>query len=355
MPENLIFSEAEWAALPGRLEDPFFQRVHANNERAVALMLDQGRDDFWRLGGDLLDPSCSRSNPLFWRIPKHRLLRFAVSWRLTGRDDSLREALRTVDVLLDPKLWVVEPAYGLTHADLRTADWWTSAAFALEALAPALSPDQEQGLVRLLADWALPAYLRGIEAGEWWRDCDFNWGAAVHGAAGIAALALRREAPDLSARVLAAAKHGLGFVLKNFPADGGWTEGLMYQTTTLSHLTEFVAAHHRLTGDDLGLLSDPRLHASLDSRLWMLGGDRRPLNLSNLNEHTEEWRCPAAYWWARHCNRPDWAGFEDAFPRLWNDTLGITQEVETFWLRAPHQPSTPYATPAGLWHGGELD
>ncbi|MFP4542200.1 MAG: hypothetical protein ACLFR7_11285 [Opitutales bacterium] len=355
MPINLLLSESEWAALSDKLEDPFFQRVHANNERAVDIMIEEGREDFWNLAGDLTRPDLGRGNPWNWRVPKNRLYRFALSWRLTGREDSLAEALRAVDVLLDRSYWRAHERFGLRHADLSTADWWTNATFALEALAPALSEERENGLRQLLTEWALPAYLKGVEEGDWWRYAEFNWGAAVHGGAGLAALAVQDTAPDLAGRALAAARRGLRFVIDNLPAGGGWTEGLMYQTTTLAHLTEFVAALHPLTGDDLGLAANPRLHDSLDSRLRMLGGDQHPLNFSNINERSEEWRLPAAYWWARRCGRPEWAGFEDAFPRLWQDTLGIAYEVETFWWREAHQPTKPWTQAGGLWHGRELD
>ena len=352
---NLLMSETEWACLNQKLDDPFFQRVHANNERAVDIMINEGREDFWNLAGDLTHPELGRINPWDWRITKHRLYRFALSWRLTAREDSLAEALRAVDVVLDRELWTTEPTFGFRHADLRTADWWTNATFALEALAPMLSKEQEKGLRQLLTEWALPAYLKGIDADEWWQYAEFNWGAAVHGAAGLAALAVRDVEPELAEVTLAAARRGLRFVIDNLPAGGGWTEGLMYQATTLTHLTEFVAAHHRVTGDDLGLAANPRLHDSLNSRLRMLGGDQCPLNFSNISENDHQWRLPAAYWWARRCDRPEWAGFEDAFPRLWQDTLGVAFEVETFWWREAHQPAEPWRQVEGLWHGRELD
>ncbi|MCH2154829.1 MAG: hypothetical protein MK080_02375 [Opitutales bacterium] len=356
MHKNLIMTETEWAGLNHKLQDPFFKKIHANNERACDIMIAQSRDDFWNLSGDLNNADEERDNPYFWRIPKQRLIRFAVSWRLTGREDCLAEALRTVDVIIDPKYWITEPLWsGLKHADLRTADWWTSATFALESLAPVLSKKQESELVRCLVDWGLPAYLKGIEEGDWWRYSEFNWGPALHGSAGVAALAMQDIAPDLASEVLSAAKKGLQNTINYFPAGGGSTEGLMYQCTTLTHLTEFVSALYRLEGDDLGLKTQPRFRDGLDSRLWMLGGDQKPINFSNCYEYGGEWRFPGAYWWAQQCGRPDWAGFEDAFPRPWEDTNGIAFEVEAFWHRAVDQPATPWQQPVGLWHGRELD
>ena len=355
MPQNLLMSEDEWARLPELLEDELFARVHANNEKAVTVITEAGRENFRAMPGDLREGTTTRNNPWLWRVFKHRLFRFAVSWRLTGAEASRREALRTVDELIDPEEWCTVPDFGLAHGDLRTADLWVVASFALEALAPALSRHQEAELLRLLTEWALPAYLKGIEAGEWWRRADFNWGSALHGAAGMAALTVQPEVPDQAARVLAEVREGLRPVIANFPEGGGWTEGLMYMATTLGHLTDFVAALHRLTGDDLGLGANGCLHAMLDSRPWLLGGDREPINFSNLNQQTEEWRLPHAWWWADHCGRPDWAGFEAEFPRPWYETNGVFLEVELFWFRKPGQPTEPFHEPRGLWHGRELD
>ncbi|NBD37744.1 MAG: hypothetical protein GVY10_04150, partial [Verrucomicrobia bacterium] len=64
---------------------------------------------------------------------------------------------------------------------------------------------------------------------------------------------------------------------------------------------------------------------------------------------------PHAWWWADHCGRPDWAGFEAEFPRPWYETNGVFLEVELFWFRKPGQPTEPFREPRGLWHGRELD
>ena len=355
MPRNLLMTEAEWSRLPELLQDDLFARVHENNEKAVAVIVEASRENFWAMPGDLRDAASVRRNPWAWRVFKHRLYRLAVSWRLTGLESSCREALRTVDELINPKQWCAIPELGLDYADLRTADLWVVASFALEALAPMLSPHQKAELLRLLTEWGLPAYLRGIEAGEWWRRANFNWGAALHGGAGIAALTVQEEVPELSAQVLKEVREGLRPVIANFPEGGGWTEGLMYMATTLGHLTDFVAALHRLTGDDLGLGGNRRLLAMLDSRPWLLGNDGEPINFSNLAQQTEEWRLPHAWWWADHCGRPDWAGFEAEFPRPWYETNGVFLDVELFWLRKPGQPSEPFREPRGLWHGRDLD
>lgn len=355
MPQNLIMTEAEWSRLPALLKDELFARVHANNEKAVTVITEAGRDDFWALPADLRQVAIIRGNPWTWRVLKHRLFRFAVSWRMTGSERSCLEALRTVDKLINPEQWCPARELILGHADLRTADLWVCASFALEALAPVLSRHQKAELLRLLTEWALPAYLKGIEAGEWWRRANFNWGSALHGGAGIAALTVQDETPDLAAQVLDEVHEGLRPVVANFPEGGGWSEGLVYMATTLGHLTDYVAALHRLTGDDLGLGDNGRLHAMLDSRPWLLGGDREPINFSNLAQKTDEWRLPHAWWWANHCGRPDWAGFEAEFPRPWYETNGVFLEVELFWFRKPAQETEPFHEPRGLWHGRELD
>jgi len=355
MPQNLIMTETEWSRLSELLKDDLFAQVHQNNEKAVSVITEASRDNFWAMPADLRDVSKVRDNPWTWRVFKHRLFRFAVSWRLTSSEDSLREALRTVDELIQPEQWCTVKDFMFEHGDLRTADLWVVASFALEALQPVLSEHQKSGLTRILVEWALPAYLKGLESREWWRRANFNWGTALHGGAGIAALTVQEEAPERSRKVLEEVREGLRPVIANFPEGGGWTEGLMYMATTLGHLTDYVAALHRLTGDDLGLGVNGRLHAMLDSRPWLIGGDREPINFSNLTQHTEEWCLPHAWWWAQHCHRPDWAGFEAQFPRPWYETNGVFLEVELFWFRKVGQETVQAREPRGLWHGRELD
>ena len=356
MDSNLFLSEADWRALPEALGDAFNRRLHEDNERAVELMVEWGRENFWTLPGDLRTSENLRGNPWNYRVLKHRLVRFAVSWRMTGSERSLREAMRAVDQLLDREGWtLVWGGSGLRHADLKTADYWYCACFALEALAPALGSERKGGLLALLPEWALPAYLAGWDEFDWWRHAEFNWGASVHGGAGLAALAVRQVAPDLSARVLRRVREGLAFVIDAMPEGGGWIEGLMYQTTTLVHLTDYVAAQHRISGDDLGLAKNRRLQAALDFRLSMLGGDGLPYNFSNISERTIEWRLPHAYWWAARCGRADWAGFEDAHPRGWWDTHGICLDLEALWLRDPGLEGSRYERPQGMNHAREID
>jgi len=86
---------------------------------------------------------------------------------------------------------------------------------------------------------------------------------------------------ELAERVLARVRPGLQRVIDAFPAGGGWTEGMMYATTTLQHFTDFVVAHVNAGGDDLGLSDHYRLHEQLDARLWFVGGDGELINPSN--------------------------------------------------------------------------
>ncbi len=351
MPQGLFLDPDGWQNLKQRLSDPFFATLHANNEKALAIL---GQSPFWEVEATL--GAGGERNPWNWRILKHRLVRAAVSWRLAAQPASRAMALEAVDQLLDRSLWKVQFAgSGLHHADLKTGDLAFCACFAREALAGELGPSRDAQLTAMLADWFLPAYLRGIDEREWWRHAEFNWGAAVHGAAGLAALSLRDTHPALAQRALAEARDGLQFVIDAYPEGGGWIEGIMYQATTLAHLTDFAAALHRLTGDDLGLSTHRRFLQNIDFRMAMLGGDGLPLNFSNCNARSNEWRCPHVYWWANRCNRPDWTGFEDAHQRDWRDTNGVFLDLEAFWLREPGQPSTPPAPRTGLEHFRGID
>lgn len=353
---TLFLDPEEWDHLSARLADPYFEKLHQRNEQAVAVMLEAGKENIWSLPTDLRAPDQVRTDDERWRILKHRLLRFTLSWRLTAREDCLREALRTVDALLEPRLQQAHyTAAGLRHADLKTADLWFDAVFAKEALWPALDDARKVGLQQFLLEWGLPAYLRGWADYDWWRHAEFNWGASVHGCAGLAALAVQEVAPELSREVLQNVREGLDFVLEALPLGGGWIEGMMYQVTTLGHLTDFIAAYHRMTGDDYGLGQERRLRDGLDFRMRMVGDDDRPINFSNCNEQACEWSFPHGYWWANHCDRPEWAGFEDAYQKPWWDTHGVFLDIEAFWMRKPYQPAEPYHRPSGFWHARDID
>lgn len=334
-----------WNLLKEKLEDPFFQELHSRNEQALQALRKAVKGSLLdHMPLSLNDPASTPENVhphlIRGRLAKIWLLRSAVSWHLTGSQESLSHALEIVDELLKPEVWAGDnQLFDLKHADLTTADTWYCAVFALDSLEGSLSDSQQKGLYRLLTEWALPAYLRGYREGEWWRHAEFNWGSSLHGNAGLSALAVRHLYPELAEEVLTYVGEGVEFIKEGFPIGGGWPEGLMYLTTAVAHLTDYLGVRERLGLGDHGFTQHQPALDTLDFRMHMLGGDGCPLNFSNCEENTPEWPLPHAYWWARQCQRPEWTWWEDAHQKDWRDLHGVFLDVEAFWWRAAHQPS----------------
>lgn len=342
---NLFLSQDEWEELPARCKDPWFARIAERNERGLAhidrLLAPTG------LSPERSDVPC--------RTIKVRLQRAAAAWYLTRDERRLRAVEECVDWLLETANWhITIVGHRLEHFDLNMGDLLYCAVFAADVCGAYLCEARVRGLVERIIDPGLAEYVAGIEAGEWWSDCDFNWSSATHGNAGLAALLLRDSHPGLSAAILERARRGLRIAIDALPAGGGYIEGPMYQVTLLAHLTDFVLAHLRVTGDDLGLTGNDAFARVLDSRMYMIGGDGRPINVSDCGEDIVEYFFPGTYWWARRLDRPDWAGFEDRHLKPETDVHGLFHDVETFWYRSPFQESEPPSLDR-LKHFGGLD
>lgn len=346
-PFRLFQDRADWEGLPAKLADPFFAGIARTNRQALELLqpLPQGEN----LPRFLDDPSTPTS-AVPWRVAKVRLARAGVAWWLERRDADRDHLLATIDHFFAED-WGVTPAYhaiGIVHFDLRTGDLAWKAAFILDVLAEVAGPQRCAVLARRVATELLPSYLRGVAAGEWWCACDFNWGGGTHAQAGLAALAIAEEHPALAEEVLDTVRRGLAPMIAAFPAHGAWIEGMMYQTTTLAHLSDFVFALERVSGDDLGLGGNPAFRDCIRYRQEQLGGDGRPLNFSNCNEHSIEHFLPQAYRWARRWNDPALTAFEDTLVKPWKDVHGLFHDVEAFWYRDAKQPAV--ARPTRSFH-----
>jgi len=343
-PFRLLRDRAHWEGLRAALTDPFFARIAADNRRALDF-LQVPRSHTVPQPRRLDDPT-SNATAAPWRVDKVHLARGAVAWFLEGRSADAADLVALVDHLLAAD-WGIHPSYrsnGLCWFDLRAGDVAWKAAFTVDVLADVIGPARTAAVAARIADELLPAYLRGVAEQEWWSACDFNWAGGTHAQAGFAALAVIEDHPEIAQRTLAAVRRGLIPLLEAFPADGGWIEGMMYQTTTLAHLTDFLAAHERVLGDDLGIPDLPSVRACLRHRQEQLGGDGRPFNFSNCNEHTIECWLPQAYWWARRLADPTLAAFEDGMVKPWSDVHGLFHDVEAFWYRDAGQATQARST-----------
>jgi hypothetical protein len=320
----LFLDRQGWESLADKLEDPFFASLHQRNVQHLQTL-------------GPVDPPREGSRSL-----KSRLQRAIVAWYITGEAPYLQQALDALAVCWErPELWWVTDEHigGLRAADLSTGEMLYNVALAYDALYPHLSEGQRAACERVLVDEGLAAYERGLALHDWWARCDFNWNSALHGNAGLAALALGAVDPELVARVLDEVIAGLPYMVRAFYPGGGYIEGVMYFHTALGHLTDFLAPYYRLTGDDLGLLDNADIADTITWKMHMWGGDDRPLNISDVNEFVAPLALAHIDWWARQLDRPDWAGDNDRRLAAARTPTGLFHDVEAFWYRQADQPT----------------
>ena len=354
---SLFLSPAEWSGLRQKLADPFFADLAQKNARAVKLYdATRGESLIDALRDLAAAPDSLRTIAAGYRVVKGRLLRAAIALHVSEDESAWPFALETIDFLLQRDFWRPKLVGArIRHFDLKMGDILYDASFILDTFGARLDADRENRLIQLMIEDGLGAYLRGWDAQEWWRTANFNWGPATHGNAGLAALAIADIDPALSRKVLAHAREGLKYVIANLPLDGWWTEGAMYHTTMMGHLSDFVIALHRIEGDDLGLSKNPRWIDALEYRRYCLAPDGKVLNFSNCGPGTTEWFFPQIYWWAQHLDRPEWTTFEDSICKKWSDTHGVFYDIEAFLYRPANPELPPLKSLAPLRHFRGLD
>lgn len=325
-PPALFMDRESWEELPEKLEDPFFRRLHESNLEALERLADVDEPDTQR------------------RRLKNRLERAVVAWYLTRQQRYLRMAIEALELTCreDEQWRVTDDSIEMIRcANLATGELLYNAAFGYDALHPYLPDSLKRECVDAIVEKGLAAYLEGLRLEDWWVKCDFNWNSALHGNAGLAALTVRNEAPDLAERVLDEALCGLPYMIGNFPRGGGWIEGAMYCCTAMGHLTDFVVAYHRLTGKDLDLLKNRNFHDTITWLTCMQGGDGRTYNFSDAHAGRGGVALPHLFWWARILDRPDWAHALERHAHHGPASRSLFHDVAAFWYREPFQPTRP--------------
>ena len=335
---ELYFTHDEWLNLKTKLADPFFARIHEHNLEALRLLeAEKNGDDVTdvpiRLG--LGQP---KRTTIHERVLKNRMIRGTIAFYITRNPEYLRIAWDAIERTCASPEWRPKPSNSLRGLHLSACELFYTVSVGYDALKPHLTAEQRERCVNTLRDVGLPQYLKALELHDWWENCDFNWGAAIHGNAGLAALAIRHDAPELSARVLKEVKARLRTVIDSYYVDGGYTEGVMYQAGCLGWLTDFIVPLYRLEQDSLGLLDNKDFHDTITTFQYLKGGDERPYNFSNVDASTNEWGTAQVFWWAAQLKRPDWAHFQEQTLRDWRDTHSCNYDVEAFLYRQPFQP-----------------
>jgi hypothetical protein len=318
----LYLNREGWERLGDKLADPFFQRLYEDNEKSLQNLL-------------------AAEPRMHSRALKNQLQRAVVGWYISRKEiylDMAKQALLSGCEHKD--LWWFNSDYveGLRAADLSTGEMLYNVAFGYDALYPYLTKSEKQLCESTLIHEGLAAYLQGIELEDWWVRCDFNWNSALHGNAGLAAMVIRHIDPDLSNHVLKEVLTGLPYMIKSFYPDGGYIEGVMYFNTAIGHLTDFIVPYYRHTGDDLGVLKNQSIHDSITWKLYMWGGDGKPLNFSDVSEYVGKLGLPQLYWWAQQLHHPEWTGDNDMRVGSARGSAGLFHDVESFWYRDAFSP-----------------
>lgn len=186
-------------------------------------------------------------------------------------------------------------------------------ALAYDAFRPMLS-QQDRGLWKKLIDRYLTLYLQTAEQKAWTIITIANANPVGNSGAGLLALAIAAEDPELSVRVLNHVRVLLWRWLDSCQgADGGNTEGLQYWHYALEHFVPFAVALERTTGTDDGLLSHPSIRNGLNMIRLSLSNDGASHGLNDTMPlplgGTLAWFLgarfgdPLGLWYGDHCLR----------------------------------------------------
>ena len=322
----LFLKAEEWEQIADKRADPYFARDLDTNDQTIERV-----EAMFASAPD---------NGIHIRSYKNIIPRYCIAWYDQKRDKDLERALYYIRELCEhEELWQPreQSETGIHHADLTTGEALFTSVFAYDVLYPYLAEADKQLILKAICNMGLARYLKGLEDHDWWEHCNFNWATCLHGNAGLAALCIAHHDPALSEHVLTAAKEGCKYVIDNFPADGGWTEGVMYLSTTMGHLTDFIRPLYELCGDDLGVLSNERIIKTLEFNQYMNTEDGGNFNLSNVDSERGGGAVVHTYWYANKLDRPDLIYGADRCQHEKRQRLGLFFNYEALWMRKPFQ------------------
>jgi hypothetical protein len=156
---------------------------------------------------------------------------------------------------------------------------------------------------------------KGIEPGfaehakrAFWTKASHNWNIVCNGGMAIAALALKRDAPDESARMLALSLDSVRIAFASFSPDGGWIEGPSYWDYATRYAVYLLAALESAGADDRGLAATPGFSETGRFFLHATGPTGLAFNFADSGETMR--RSAHRFWLARRFGRPAEAGDE---------------------------------------------
>ncbi len=331
----LYLDHSGWENLATKLKDPYFKDIQERNLLAIQKLAEgrkivQGMDQT-----SMIPPRTTR------RTLKNWVERATVAWYITRDSAYLDIAKRALWVACHKERWGVETPgkYNLNSADLRTGEMMYLVSFGYDALFPYLDGSLKRDCIKALIEKGLRTYLEGLLNHDWWEKCDFNWNSALNGNAGIAAMVIRDVNPELSDYVLKRVIGGLPYLINSFYPGGGYIEGVMYQGTSIGHLTDFIEPYDKLTGNDLGLMKNENFQNTLSFWIPMFAPDGYAYNFSDCDEKRSLYGISQGFWWAHELDHPEWAWDQERRTSHRIERGGLFSDVESFWYREVDQES----------------
>lgn len=191
---------------------------------------------------------------------------------------------------------------------LDTAEMSHAVALGLDWFGDAMTPVQRKAVVAALIEKGVrPAMAEHLGAARW-TTATHNWNLVCNGGMGVAALALRQDAPAGSAELLTLSLRSARAGFSSFAPDGGWVEGPAYWDYGTRYTAYLLAALETAGVDDGGLATAPGVAETGRFFLHLTAPGGKLFNFADSNETTR--RSAHRFWFAHRHNRPQDAGHE---------------------------------------------
>jgi hypothetical protein len=181
----------------------------------------------------------------------------AFVYALTGRKEYAERARPEMEMALSIADWTESGRVG--EADLISAEISFELACAYDWIYDALSGPERARLREVLLRVGLEPIFTASAKNVWWASWyRGNWGAVIHGQAGVAALAILADEPR-AADWVRVARQKIWHYTRAIDRDGGWGEGVSYGSYAWSRAARFMAAWAHFTHGQDNLFTAPRL------------------------------------------------------------------------------------------------
>jgi hypothetical protein len=142
---------------------------------------------------------------------------------------------------------------------------------------------------------------------NWWVAHKNNWNQVCHGSLVVGALALGKEAPELTAKILQSAKDNYKSGVKAYAPQGVYPEGPGYWSYGTAYSVFMASALQTARGDSWGLLDTPGFKESFHYRIQAQTPAGKVVNYSDGGEGSGS--TPLFWFMAREMNKGEYAAF----------------------------------------------